>query len=63
MPELNKQKDFDPIYTIKLFGLKEYLFDFIELFKKDKLPKVIMLSGEKGIGKFTLCFHLINYIF
>ncbi len=63
MPELNKQKDFDPIYTIKLFGLKEYLFDFIELFKKNKLPKVIMLSGEKGIGKFTLCFHLINYIF
>ena len=26
------------------------------------MPKVILLTGEKGIGKFTLSFHLINYI-
>ena len=63
MPELNKKINFDPLNTINLFGLKKYLFDFIGLFKVNKLPKVILLSGKKGIGKFTLSFHLINYIF
>ena len=63
MPELDKKDNFNPLNAIKLFGLKKYLFDFINLFKTKKLPKVILLTGEKGIGKFTLSFHLINYIF
>ena len=29
---------------------------------KNKLPNKIILSGEKGIGKCTLAYHLINYI-
>ena len=29
---------------------------------KKKLPNKILLSGEKGIGKCTLAYHLINYI-
>ncbi|MDC3127638.1 AAA family ATPase [Candidatus Pelagibacter bacterium] len=45
-----------------LFGLKKELNDIIKLHKISKLPKVLMLSGEKGIGKFTLAFHfLANY--
>ncbi len=47
----------------KLYGLKRYLLDFINLSKAGKLPKVLMLSGKKGQGKFTLIQHLMAYIF
>ena len=48
--------------SLQLFGLKEYFIDFVNLYKNKKLPKIILLSGDKGIGKFTLSFHLVNYI-
>ena len=39
-------------------------FDFMNnLNQKGKLPKVLLLSGNKGIGKFTLINHFINYNF
>ena len=63
MLDINKRDILTPFNSLKLFGLKEYFFDLIKLFKSKKLPKVILLTGEKGIGKFTLSFHLINYIF
>ncbi len=47
----------------KLYGLKKYLLDFINLSNSGKLPKVLMLSGKKGQGKFTLIQHLMAYIF
>ena len=51
-----------PINQTQLFGLNEYLNEFIKLYKKDKLPNKILLSGRKGIGKATLAYHLINYV-
>jgi len=53
---------FNPMNSIQLFGLKEYFINFVNLYKNKKLPKIILLSGDKGIGKFTLSFHLVNYI-
>ena len=53
---------FDPFNSSKLFGHDLLLNDLIDLFNKNKLPKVLLLSGEKGIGKFTLTFHFINYV-
>ena len=47
----------------KLYGLEKYLSNFIKLFNDDKLPKVLMLTGKKGQGKFTLVNHLMNHIF
>ncbi len=45
-----------------LFG-HEKIFDKLKnLYLKNKLPNKIILSGEKGIGKCTLAYHLINYI-
>jgi len=56
-----KFKDnFSPINSLNLYGLKNYLLDFIKLFEISKFPKVLLLTGEKGVGKFTLCFHFIN---
>ena len=46
---------------LKLFGLKKYFLDFVELYNNNYFPKVILISGNKGIGKFTLAFHLVNY--
>ena len=47
----------------KLFG-HDYIFDeIINLFNKKKLPNKILLSGPKGIGKSTLSYHFLNYVF
>ena len=51
-----------PINQTQLFGLNEYLNEFIKLYKKDKLPNKILLSGRKGIGKAALAYHFINYV-
>jgi len=56
------QNIFNPMKSLQLFGLKEYFINFVNLYKNKKLPKIILLSGDKGIGKFTLSFHLVNYI-
>ena len=38
------------------------LFDlFAKLYQNNLLPKTILLSGQKGLGKNTFSFHLINY--
>ncbi len=51
-----------PINQTKLYGLENQFNEFIKLYKKEKLPNKILLSGQKGIGKSTLAYHLINYI-
>ena len=50
-------------YSDELFGYNDLFKKFINLYDNNKLPKNILLSGEKGIGKFTFIFHLINSIF
>ena len=47
----------------KLYGLEKHLSNLIELFDNNNLPKVLMLTGKKGQGKFTLVNHLMSYIF
>ena len=59
----NKSDKFNPIYSTQLFGLENYFNDLAKLKEKNKFPKVLLLSGEKGSGKFTLSFHLINFFF
>ena len=45
-----------------LYGLDEVFNEFVKLYENKKLPSKILLSGQKGIGKSTLSYHLINYI-
>ena len=54
--------ELNPLRSTKLFGLNEHLNILTKLYDNKKLPNVILLEGEKGLGKFTLSFHLINYI-
>ena len=46
-----------------LYGLDNYFNELTKLSDNGKLPKVIMFSGNKGQGKFTLTHHLLAYIF
>jgi len=50
-------------FSTQLIGLEKYFDEMIELYENQKFPKVLLLSGNKGIGKFTLVAHFINYIF
>ena len=52
----------NPVSQLFLYGHHSEFNNFINLYKKKKLPNKILLSGEKGIGKSTLGYHIINYI-
>ena len=56
-------KYFNPKNSLKLFGLEENFNFLSSIYSKDKLPKVLMLSGLKGTGKSTLINHLLFSIF
>ena len=50
-------------YSKKLVGLDFYFNEIINLYEAKKFPKVLLLNGKKGIGKFTLIMHFMNYIY
>ena len=60
---MNTNEYNDPKKSLVLFGLENKLDFLIKLYKSKKLPRVLMISGKKGIGKFTLINHFLNYIY
>ena len=46
-----------------LYGFDKLFNEVLSLYNENKLPKKIILSGHKGIGKSTFAYHLVNYIF
>ena len=53
----------DPKKSLVLFGLQDKLDFLVKLYNAKKFPKVLMLTGKKGIGKFTLINHFLNYVY
>ncbi len=53
----------DPKNSSILFELDNKLDFLISLYNSQKLPRVLMISGKKGVGKFTLINHFLTYIF
>ena len=51
-----------PKNQLQLYGYKYYFDTFANLFKNNKLPNTILLSGLKGSGKATFAYHFINYL-
>ena len=47
----------------KLVSHERYFKEMVKLYNINNFPKVMLLSGKKGIGKFTLVFHFLNYIY
>ena len=60
---MDHPKYFNPINSLQLFGLNQNFKFLSSLYLKNKLPKVLMLSGLKGTGKSTLINHLLFSIF
>mgnify|MGYP000067446188 CR=1 FL=1 len=52
----------EPSGQLNLFSHKVEFHKLIGLYKDNNLPNKILFSGEKGIGKCTLAYHLVNYI-
>ena len=52
----------EPSKQTELYGHTDQLNSLLKLHTKNYLPNKILFSGEKGIGKCTLAYHLINYI-
>ena len=51
-----------PKSQLKLYALDK-IFNFCKnLFEQSRLPNKILFSGQKGIGKSTLCYHISNFI-
>ena len=46
-----------------LYGYKSFFLNFVNMYNNNLLPNKIIFSGNKGIGKSTFVYHLINYIF
>ena len=53
----------NPFKSTKLISLEKYFDEMVKLYKSNTFPKVLLLNGKKGIGKFTLVFHFLNYVF
>ena len=47
----------------QLYNYKNTFLSITKLYENKKLPNKILFTGSKGIGKATLSYHLINYIF
>ena len=60
---MNLSNLFDPINNNRLFGYDDNFNLFKDLILKEKLPKVILLSGEKGTGKSSFVNHFLHYYF
>ena len=52
----------NPSNQLSLFGHHTDFQNFQNLYLDKRLTNKILLSGEKGIGKSTLAYHLVNFI-
>ena len=55
--------EFKPLERKKLYGMNRFFNEISKLYSEKKMPTKILLSGKKGLGKSTLAYHIINYIF
>ena len=53
----------NPKNSLVLYELEDKLNFLIKLYELKKFPRVLMLSGNKGIGKFTIINHFLNYVY
>ena len=54
---------FNPKKTMRLVGLYKRFNFFKKLILEEKFPQALIFSGDKGLGKSTLIFHLMYYYF
>ena len=52
----------EEIFSKELSTFKKEINFISNLYVKRKLPQTILFTGEKGIGKLNVAYHLINFI-
>ena len=52
----------EEIFSKELFTFKKEINFISNLYVNRKLPQTILFTGEKGIGKLNVAYHLINFI-
>ena len=52
----------EKFYNYKPVIFKDNIDLFINLYVEKKLPQTLLFVGEKGIGKLSVAYHLVNYI-
>ena len=60
--EKKKNEVTSPKEQKQLYGYENYFNLFKKLYEKGKLPNVILLSGQKGLGKATFSYHFMNFM-
>ena len=60
---MNYPSYFYPKNSLNLFGLGKDFNFLYSLYEQNDLPKVILLTGTKGIGKSTLLNHFLISFF
>ena len=60
---MNDKDTLNPLNSLKLFGLTNYFKTLVRFQNNNKFPNSLLLTGDNGIGKFTLINHFLNYIF
>ena len=55
--------DQNPLLSKKLISLDKHFDEMVKLYNTGSFPKVLLLNGKKGLGKFTLAFHFLNYVY
>ena len=56
---MNKEDILNPLETRKLIGLNNYFDDLIKLYDLKILPKVMLISGKKGLGSPKIHLRII----
>ncbi len=54
---------FNPKNSLELFNLNHYFDNLKNLIIKGNFPKVLLISGDKGLGKSTLVNHLVHFYY
>ena len=56
-------ENFDPKKSLFLYEYKKKFIFLKKLISTNNFPSSLLLSGNKGIGKFTLISHLLHFYF
>ena len=62
MNSSKKTEIIEPRKQLNLYGYDNYFRSFKNLYEKNKLPSVILMSGPKGLGKSTFAYHFVNFL-
>ena len=62
MTDTEKKEILSPINQGELYGYTKHFNYVAKLFELQRRPNCLLITGQKGIGKSTFVYHLVNYL-